>query len=214
MTTEALIDELFDKLDMWRNLPAYQLERRADIFFAIYLKDILSNNINDFPIIDYIIPEFPVRKGNLKSIKDKPNSNLSFKVDYLAVSNISKKIFLVELKTENESFRQIQKDILMEVKSWSVSDLTESVIEIKKASRSAKYNTLTDKLTEMGWMDKNTQKSTNPEFEIHVVYIMPNDIKITDKRLHIISFKEVIKSIKHREDKLTLRFIESLDRWQ
>jgi len=41
MTTETLIDELFDKLDEWRSLPAYQLERRADIFFAIYLKDII-----------------------------------------------------------------------------------------------------------------------------------------------------------------------------
>jgi len=32
------INELFDLLDDWRNLPSYQLERRADIFFAIHLE--------------------------------------------------------------------------------------------------------------------------------------------------------------------------------
>ena len=73
MTTETLIDVLFDKLDMWRNLPAYQLERRADIFFAIYLKDIIQNKYRT--IIDFTIPEFPVRRGDLSEFNE--NDNLS-----------------------------------------------------------------------------------------------------------------------------------------
>jgi hypothetical protein len=33
------IDTLFDRMDAWRHLPNYQLERRADIFFAMYLPE-------------------------------------------------------------------------------------------------------------------------------------------------------------------------------
>jgi hypothetical protein len=31
------IDALFDRMDTWRHFPNYQLERRADLFFASYL---------------------------------------------------------------------------------------------------------------------------------------------------------------------------------
>jgi hypothetical protein len=32
-----LIETLFDRMDGWRHLPNYQLERRADLFFSLYL---------------------------------------------------------------------------------------------------------------------------------------------------------------------------------
>ena len=59
MTKELLIDQLFDRLDDWRNLPAYQLERRSDIFFSLYLKDIIQSNYQQK--VEHIIPEFPVK---------------------------------------------------------------------------------------------------------------------------------------------------------
>lgn len=30
------VERAFELLDRWRHLPAYQLERRADIFFALF----------------------------------------------------------------------------------------------------------------------------------------------------------------------------------
>jgi hypothetical protein len=36
-----ITDRLFDLLDDWRRLPAYQLERRADIFFALHMEEII-----------------------------------------------------------------------------------------------------------------------------------------------------------------------------
>ena len=33
--------QLFDRLDEWRDFPNYQLERRADIFFSLYLVEAL-----------------------------------------------------------------------------------------------------------------------------------------------------------------------------
>ncbi|MBV2194981.1 MAG: hypothetical protein KUL78_00555, partial [Flavobacterium sp.] len=57
------IDKLFELLDDWRFLPAYQLERRADIFFALHLEKIIEKKFN--VKIDTIIPEFPVRVGEI-----------------------------------------------------------------------------------------------------------------------------------------------------
>jgi hypothetical protein len=42
-------------MDEIRKLPAYQLERRADDFFALYLKEILQEKLN--VKIDTFIPE-------------------------------------------------------------------------------------------------------------------------------------------------------------
>ena len=36
------VQQVFSLLDRWRHLPNYQLERRADIFFAVYLPKILE----------------------------------------------------------------------------------------------------------------------------------------------------------------------------
>ena len=38
------IERVFELLDRWRHLPAYKLEPRADIFFALYLPEVLSNH--------------------------------------------------------------------------------------------------------------------------------------------------------------------------
>lgn len=39
------IDTLFDRMDAWRHFPNYQLERRADIFFALYLPEGLGARV-------------------------------------------------------------------------------------------------------------------------------------------------------------------------
>ena len=51
---EKLLNKLFETLDDWRNLPAYQLERRADVFFAIYLDEIIKGKFNDL-ILESVI---------------------------------------------------------------------------------------------------------------------------------------------------------------
>jgi len=93
MTAEKLIDKIFSQLDDWRYLPAYQLERRADIFFSIYLTDIFKSKFNQD--IEYIIPELPVRIGTLYKHSKFNNPNLSFKIDYVAVCNKTNKFILL-----------------------------------------------------------------------------------------------------------------------
>ena len=37
------IKRVFKLLDDWRHLPGYQFERRADIFFALFLPEVLND---------------------------------------------------------------------------------------------------------------------------------------------------------------------------
>jgi len=103
------INTLFDTLDDWRCLPAYQLERRVDVFFALHLKEILKRKLND-ATIDIIIPEFPLRKGDLNNFMD--NDNKSYKIDYLVFSKTRNQVYLIELKTDQKSRRYVQYDYL------------------------------------------------------------------------------------------------------
>lgn len=98
------INKLFDLLDDWRNLPAYQLERRADIFFAIHLEKIIEETLGTK--IDFVIPEFPVRVGEISTAH--PELNKSFKIDYMTYSISENKVYLIELKTDQRSRREKQ----------------------------------------------------------------------------------------------------------
>lgn len=99
------ISDLFSLLDRWRHLPNYQLERRADIFFALFLPEVLRAQLRNsdccVEINPELIPEFPIKENG---------SNRSKKIDYLALSMCGERAFLVELKTDMESIdpEQIQ----------------------------------------------------------------------------------------------------------
>ena len=45
------IDTLFNRVDAWRHLPNYQLERRADLFFSLYLPEVLKAKLG-FPVAE------------------------------------------------------------------------------------------------------------------------------------------------------------------
>jgi len=99
-----LID-LLNLLAENKKFPAYQAERRIDIFINFFLVDILKHEIGkrqkDFQVA-FIAPEFPLKKqGN----------NQSTNVDYLCVLEDklgNKKILFVELKTDSSSFDEDQ----------------------------------------------------------------------------------------------------------
>jgi len=135
------INEIFDNMDAWRHLPAYQLERRADIFFSIYLPDLLFNK---FCVkIEGVIPEFPIRIG---TIHPKLDINKSFKVDYLAKVKESNTIMFVELKTD-QGFRRDKQDWYLErAKQVGLVELLEGVRKIFTATNSKKkYKYLLDR---------------------------------------------------------------------
>ncbi len=95
------------KLEEWRHLPAYQLERRVDVFFGLFLPEIIEQRFREPGGV--VIPEFPLHRGNVLRESNSKRKNESVKVDFAVFCrNRYKKIFLVELKTDSRSIRPDQ----------------------------------------------------------------------------------------------------------
>ena len=204
------INKLFDLLDDWRNLPAYQLERRADIFFAIHLDKIIEKILGEK--IDLIIPEFPVRIGELP--EQDPDNNQSFKIDYLTYSKKENKIYLIELKTDQRSRRKKQDLYLKHATELKIKGLVTGLIKIYEATnQKLKYENFFDKIENVGWIKryKKTITNLNIEIEPSIIYIQPLN---EENEKSIISFDDIINALSDSNDLLTKRFIESLEKWK
>ena len=126
--TDPDITTLFALLDKWRHLPSYQLERRADIFFGLYLCDALNHHLRPrgITIDQRIIPEFPL--GHTASRR-------SAKADYFALSSDRSHAFLIELKTDHRSLLPTQKRYLRETLTRDMGCLLRRLIGITNAAK-------------------------------------------------------------------------------
>ena len=112
------IFELFRTLNEWRHLPAYQLERRVDVFFGMFLAEVIEKT---FCVSGAnVIPEFPLHKG---SISNNSGNNRTANVDFavFAEKENEKHIFLVELKTDIESLNEKQLTTMRNAKAIAKS---------------------------------------------------------------------------------------------
>ena len=128
--SEITVERVFELMDQWRHLPAYQLERRADIFFALFLPEVLSKELG-ICIDPILIPEFPIKKES---------SNKSNNVDYLALQIGSsesrpRRAFLIELKTDMASRRSEQDVVLDRAVNRGLKSLIKDVRTIAEASQ-------------------------------------------------------------------------------
>lgn len=210
MKTE--ISDIFDLLDKWRLLPAYQLERRADIFFAFYLKQILEAQQLDQSVLK-IIPEFPIKID----IVDSNNAdNRSFKTDYLVITD--KDILLIELKTDNRSLTKKQVKILQKTSETSIYQLIDGIIRINKATKSkVKYQRLMEEIESIGWLKKEANQWINlaPRQNPKVLFIKPRPSKKEASNIKDpIYFDEIAAIIEKNDTELSRRFAKSLRKWK
>lgn len=203
------IDELFTRLDTWRHLPNYQLERRADIFFAAYLPQVLERYIG--PMNGHIVPELPLKQAT---------SNRSFKVDYVIGTRYNHELVLVELKTDMGSIRLDQLRYLVAAASQHPQDLMDGIVAIAKASRSKrKYERLRFVLSDLG---VSVDTGTCQANASRVVLIQPTKelrkdaraiIDESGVRFDIIDFREFASVVAEQGDNLSARFAQSLISW-
>ncbi len=219
------IDALFDRMDAWRHFPNYQLERRADLFFSLYVPEALEAKLG-LKISDQIVPEFPVRIGTIYPDK---HTDKSYKIDYLALSADGEKAILVELKTEGKSLRKNQDDYLTASRDAGVHKLLEGLIEIFRATTSKhKYFALLDCLGTMGLLlipanlkdlvfsdDAKGADEASRSIEITarvketiVMYIIPEG-----KGADIISFSDFGEIVRKHGDPVSRRFAHSIETW-
>lgn len=219
-------DEIFHKLDSWRKLPNYQLERRADIFFSLYLKEVLELKTSEV-IMNTIIPEFPIRVGSIYSDRA---SNKSFKIDYVCFNKDLSKTYFIELKTDISSRREEQDDYLKAAQKVGLKNLSQGILEIFRATNSKrKYYQLLLLMENVGLISIPEEfnekmqldnmsgivelsrkiKITAKKSKCEIIYIQP----IGDKP-NIINFKEYSKIVSKHNDEMSKRFSKSLIEWQ
>jgi hypothetical protein len=219
------IDTIFSLMDSWRHLPSYQLERRADIFFALFIPQALEEKLG-FPIRPQLIPEFPARIGTIYPERD---SNQSFKIDYLALSQDGRRAVFVELKTDTLSRRVEQDDYLKAAQKAGLSNLLEGLLKIFRATNAKrKYFYLIDQLASMGLYQipdsmreimaseslrgvteaSRTAAITSAVSECAIVYIQP-----IGSGPDIISFDDMKDTVQKHDDEISSRFAASLSEW-
>ena len=222
------INDIFEKLTKYANYPDYQLERRLDIFFLIYLKEILT--IKDIDISDtFIFPEFPLLKKYENECNDLEKSLASKRADYVVFSN--QKMYIIELKTDKESINENQLNHYKKVAKISVQALINDIIKIYEKPNSRawkKYDILLKDLAEKVKIivfdedkDKKFKKKKgykfNNEFsnyKIEIIYIIPYADKNIKEKLdskEYIEFDDIIKKLHNNKDVISENFIKILE---
>jgi len=147
------LDAVFHHLDLWRHLPAYQLERRADIFFSVYLKGIVEE-VTGTPLEDEIIPELPIKRA---LIWPEHPSEKSVKVDYALFAKDRSRVFFVELKTDSGSRRDTQDHYLLTAKRLGFRAIVEGIRSIMQSTTAQqKYHHLAAALARLGFLSLPT----------------------------------------------------------
>ena len=216
------LGRLFDNLDTWKHLPNYQLERRADIFFSIYLAGLLKHKYGDTYTL---IPEFPI---HAKIVEEVAGKNHSFKIDYLAVPSESETLFFIELKTDIKSLSKKQRTKL-EIASGGDGNkgrIVTIIEELKNLYRGTpepkKYkhlfsilqrsNLLRDisykkRPRSVGFVICNKAKNAT----IKTLFIQP--VRTGKDNTDVVTFDEFAKYVSIQNDCLGQRFAASLLKW-
>lgn len=144
------IETVFRHLDTWRHLPAYQLERRADVFFSVYLQGAVEA-FTGVALEAEIIPELPIKRD---LIWPEVPTEKSVKVDYALFAKDRSRVFLVELKTDGASRRDAQDDYLEAAKRLGFGPIARGIHAIlMKTTAHQKYNHLATSLARLGYFD-------------------------------------------------------------
>lgn len=209
---ETMVNRLFGLMDSWRHLPAYRLEPRADIFFALYLPALVTEKLG--LDVRAVLPEFPLRKGTLNQQIRDCEANRSFKVDYLCQLALADRVLLIELKTDDASRRCAQDDYLEAAKRVGFRELLRGVCVLRDktdARSRGKYDTLLHEFQRMGYLAnvrRRWEVTDSVPDRITVLYIQPRAVSN-----ECMGFAEVAAVVERHEDALSSRFAKSLRQW-
>jgi hypothetical protein len=134
MSIDTDIAEALALLGGWRHLPAYRLESRTDVFFALFMRQVIEQRMG-VALRRTMIPEFPLRRGTLWG-EDTDGANASTKVDYALFSQDERSVFFVELKTDQASRRDEQDAYLVQGTRCGFRKLVDGVLKIAHATES------------------------------------------------------------------------------
>lgn len=225
---DDIINTIFIQLNRWRNLPNYQLERRTDIFFSLYLQDLIMFKTGSM-VCPIIVPEFPIKR---ELVCPGYKTNKSIKIDYVAFGT-NGTVYYTELKTDVNSRRVSQDDYMDTCVSIGFSRIINGLKDIFIATSSKqKYYQLFELLQTAEVISlpaglKEAVASDNSEIislikcielkrefpESKIVYIQPHQEKDTENK-HFIGFEDIVEVLKGRNDEFSRAFSEYLLKWR
>ena len=234
MTTHPSMNDLFGLLDKWRHFPAFPLEPRSEVLFALFLPTVLEAHFekDGVKIKPQMIPQLPLKKKG---------TNQSNNVDFFALSENSERAFLIELKTDMNSWRKEQDCYLKTAACMHMKDILEDLKNISKSRNDKharqKYYHMWHALAELclvdplpdGLEDKMYANRSHGVYKLidkisvksptlEVVYVQPRKPSSEDKQtlvdgFHYIYFKDFANSIKNQGD-LGAMFACYLRKWK
>jgi hypothetical protein len=215
------LDQLFQNLDCWRHLPAYQLERRFDIFLSPYIRDVVAAHVGG-ELDPVIVPEMPLKQEG---------TNRSDKVDYVLFSADRRTVYLIELKTDCASERDAQDEYLKRAAGLPWSQVLRNLVDIVDATQSRrKYLHLLHLLARAGQVRLDPQlvpsldPVKSPRFRREWVTVSQDSRRIASP-VYIrpiprsnggtcITFADVRQVTRRYDDPLSVLVTRYLQRWE
>jgi len=214
------LDRLFENMDRWRHLPSYQLERRVDVFFSVFMKDVVEAHVG-VALKPVIVPEFPLRHGSLDPNLDtrtdtraRDTRNRSSKVDYLLVSQDLASAFFVELKTDMRSRDPKQDAHMRTAQRLGLRRVLKGVCTLAECSTEAgKYRALLGELAALGLVESESTsrfRLSGADPTLSIVYVQPVRSGVSEL---VIDFAEFATRIESSGDEIGRIFATHLRRW-
>ncbi len=217
----------FENLDRWRHFPNYQLERRADIFFSVYLCGLVEE-ITGSALEAEPIPELPIKRDLIWP--DLPTDK-SVKVDYALFTKDRGKVYFVELKTDGGSRRDAQDHYLETAKQLGFRRIVEGVCSIiRKTSSHGKYHHLVSSLARLGYVtmpgdiEEYLYPAPRPGLTERLRRVMPTTLDSPVEVLYVqpestdgdrcIDFTRFAEYVGRYEDLLSKLFAAHLLKWR
>jgi hypothetical protein len=221
------VDTIFQNLDRWRHLPAYQLERRVDIFFSAYLKGVLEE-VTGVALEEEMLPELPIK---LDLIWAERVGHSSVKVDYVLFAKDRSKVFFVELKTDAASRRDAQDHYLETASGLGFRKILEGFCSILlKTHAHQKYHHLASALAQLGYLSLPSDlrafvypeprvglserlravQASGVDSVVEVVYVQPE----ATEGVRAIDFARFAEYVGRYADPVSQRFAGCLLKWR
>lgn len=212
--TEA-IETMLKNLDDWRHLPKYQLERRADLFFGLFIRQIVAAHTQS-EIHPLVIPEFPFRHN-----KNNSDTKHTVNFDYVLFSKTLHTMYIVELKTDSGSYRESQDSYLVRAESEGFNSLIDGLNQVVGAtstSKIRKYEYLCALLADAGIISIDSKMNVLKCPKMKILYLgpPPSDKELeTDLRENrkLIDFHEAAVSLENSGGAVECHFASYLRRW-
>ncbi len=197
--TEA-IEKMLVNLDTWRHLPKYQLERRADLFFGLFVRQLIAEHTGD-RISPVVIPEFPFK------LYDGTNHTVNF--DYVLFSEDGRRVYILELKTDANSVDGDQLAYLKKAADKGFEEVVSGIAEVRsKTGHKGKYDYLFSLLDQIKFKEP----------EIILLYLTPKlppkkEQELQENNFELIYFDEAAAILEKTGGSVECLFAVYLRRW-